>query len=150
MNTLFENEFFNTLRISEFERLDAQNHIYLDYTGGNLYPKSLLEKHFEELQNSILGNPHSGNPSSMLSTIKVESARQKVLDFFNAEDYFCVFTQNASASLKIIGEGYPFSEGSTFLLMADNHNSVNGIREFCNQKRGQVVYVPVQFEDLTI
>lgn len=150
MMTLYENDFFNQLRSREFGRLDEQHHIYLDYTGGNLYPKSIVEKHCETLQNSILGNPHSGNPSSLLSTERVEAARTKVLEYFKANDYYCVFTQNASASLKIIGEGYPFSHESTFLLMADNHNSVNGIREFCNQKGGRVVYVPVQFEDLMI
>jgi selenocysteine lyase/cysteine desulfurase len=150
MKTLFENDFFNQLRNKEFDRLDKEHHVYLDYTGGNLYPKSLVEKHCADLQNSILGNPHSGNPSSMLSTERVESARAKVIEYFKADDYFCVFTQNASASLKIIGEGYPFSSESTFLLMADNHNSVNGIREFCSHKGGRVVYVPVQYEDLMI
>ncbi len=150
MTTIYENDFFNQLRSKEFGRLDDQHHVYLDYTGGNLYPKSLVEKHCETLQNSILGNPHSGNPSSMLSTERVEAARAKVIEYFKADDYFCVFTQNASASLKIIGEGYPFSSESTFLLMADNHNSVNGIREFCAHKGGRVVYVPVQYEDLMI
>ncbi len=150
MTTLFEDLFFEELRRKDFARLDEQHHVYLDYTGGNLYPQSLLDKHFADLKNAVLGNPHSANPSSMLSTQRVEAARKKVIEYFNADDYFCVFTQNASASLKIIGEGYPFNNSSTFLLMADNHNSVNGIREFCTHRGGKVVYAPVQYEDLMI
>ena len=36
--------------------------------------------------------------------------------------------------MKIVGESYPFNEKSHFLLLADNHNSVNGIRQFCLSK----------------
>lgn len=150
MTTLYENEYFEDLREKEFSRLDEQHHVYLDYTGGNLHPKSLVEEHCKVLNESIFGNPHSGNPSSMLSTKLVEAAREKVLEYFNALDYYCVFTQNASASLKIIGEGYPFDENSEFLLLADNHNSVNGIREFCTKRGGTVSYVPVDVQDLSI
>lgn len=150
MSQLYENEYFEHLRKTEYARLDELHHVYLDYTGGNLHPKSLVEQHCKSLNENIFGNPHSGNPSSMLSTQLVESARQKVLDYFHAEDYFCVFTQNASASLKIIGEGYPFDQHSQFLLLADNHNSVNGIREFCTKKGGRVQYIPVDVKDLTI
>ena len=34
--------------------------------------------------------------------------------------------------------------------MCDNHNSVNGIREYCLKKRGTSKYIPVQYEDLQI
>lgn len=150
MSELYDNRFFEDLRRREFSRLDENHHVYLDYTGGNLHPKSLVEQHCKSLNEYIFGNPHSGNPSSMLSTQLIEAARQKILDYFKAEDYFCVFTANASGSLKIIGEGYPFDEKSTFILLADNHNSVNGIREFCSKKGGVVKYIPVDVKDLTI
>lgn len=144
------NSIFETLRKEEFSRLDAQGHAYLDYTGGNLYPASLVMKHQRLLLENTFGNPHSTNPTSQKATDLVDEARKKVISFFNAEDYICVFTQNASGALKIIGESYPFNETSTFLILADNHNSVNGIREFCNAKRGTTKYVPVQYEDLEI
>ncbi len=41
-----------------------------------------------------------------------------------------VFTANASHALKLVGESYPFAAGDQLLLTFDNHNSVNGIREF--------------------
>ena len=45
-------------------------------------------------------------------------------------EYTAVFTLNASGALKLVGESYPFAPGGRLLLTVDNHNSVNGIREF--------------------
>lgn len=142
--------FFNDLIEKQYGRLAKNGQVYLDYTGGNLYAQSQIDQHFELLKSNVLGNPHSTNPTSKLSTELVEASRAKVLDYFKASDYFCVFTQNASASLKIIGETYPFCENSALLLLADNHNSVNGIREFSSKKNGSFEYCPIQYEDLRI
>lgn len=147
---LAHNDFFEILRNVEYKRLDSNKQVYLDYTGGNLYAKSQILEHQDLLINNILGNPHSTNPTSQLSTNLVEQARQKVIDFFNAEDYYCIFTQNASNALKIVGESYPFNQKSHFLLLADNHNSVNGIRQFCLSKGGKVTYSPIYYQDLKI
>jgi len=147
---VLDDEFFNHLRATEYSRIDEGNHTYLDFTGGNLYAKSQVIKHQELLLNNVFGNPHSTNPTSKLATKLVEEARAKVLDFFNAKDYYCVFTANASAALKILGESFPFNEKSTFLLFSDNHNSVNGIREFCHSKKAKSKYIPVHYEDLQI
>jgi molybdenum cofactor sulfurtransferase len=100
------------------------------------------------LSNNILGNSHSTNTSSKLSTQLVEEARQEVLRYFNAEDYYCIFTSNASNVLKIVGESYPFSPSARFMLLSDNHNSVNGIREFCIAKGGNLLYAPIYHDDL--
>jgi molybdenum cofactor sulfurtransferase len=145
-----DDPFFVNLRRTEYRRLDETGNIYLDYTGGNLYPESLILAYQELLLNNVLGNPHSSNPTSRLSTELVEAARKRVIDFFNAGDYICIFTQNASGALKIVGESYPFDDATTLLMLADNHNSVNGIREFCISKGGKSTYVPVQYEDLRI
>jgi molybdenum cofactor sulfurtransferase len=142
--------FFNNLRKEEYTRLDRSGHVYLDFTGGNLYPESLLLQHFSQLQQSVYGNPHSTNPASQLSEKLVNEARKNVLQFFNARDYYCVFTSNASEALHIIGECYPFSPESHLLLTTDNHNSVNGIREYCRNKGGYFTYSPMNTEDLTI
>lgn len=147
---LAHDSYFNELIDREFSRLKRTNNTYLDYTGGNLYAQSQLDKHHSLLADNVFGNPHSTNPTSVLATELVEASRQKVLDFFNANDYYCVFTSNASAALKIVGECYPFNENSNLLLLADNHNSVNGIREYCRKKGGKFKYCPVQYEDLMI
>jgi len=136
------------LRAREFARLDEGGHVYLDYTGSGLYAESLIRAHAELLYHSVLGNPHSENPTSLASTHKVEKARQKVREFFNADaaEYEVVFTPNASGALKLVGESYPFGEGSRYVLIADNHNSVNGIREFAKARGAEVSYVPLNGE----
>ncbi len=142
--------FFNALRKKNYERLDKQKHIYLDYTGGNLYAESQLDEHFKMLRENTFGNPHSTNPTSKSATKLVEDARQKVIDFFNATDYYCVFTPNASGALKIVGECYPFNHNGHFLLLSDNHNSVNGIREYCVNAGGTHECIPMNYTDLSI
>lgn len=142
--------FFSELRKKEYSRIDANSETYLDFTGGNLYPVSLVKQHQEFLANNVFGNPHSINPTSIRSSGLISQARRKVLHFFNAEDYVCVFTQNATNALRIVGESYPFDADSEYILLSDNHNSVNGIREYCKNKGGTVTYVPVQYNDLQI
>lgn len=138
------------LRATEFSRLDEQHHVYLDYTGGGLYGASQIAAHGEFMTNGVFGNPHSGNPASLDMTGHVEATRLKVLEFFNAspDEYTVVFTLNASGALKLVGEAYPFRKGGCFALSADNHNSVNGIREFAANKNADVVYVPLDGEDM--
>ncbi len=140
------------LRAREFSRLDRLGHVYVDYTGGSLFGDSQIRKHAEFLSGSVLGNPHSTNPTSALSTEKVASCRRRVLGFFNAdpEEYVLIFTSNASGALKLVGESYPFSEGSQFLLTFDNHNSVVGIRAFDRVRRASTRYLPVEPPDLRV
>jgi selenocysteine lyase/cysteine desulfurase len=132
--------------------LDRLGHIYLDYTAGNLSPISLLNRHAEFLRDHLLGNPHSSNAESVLSSAILEQARLSVLQFFNAdpEEYTVVFTANATQALKLVGEAYPFDESGEYLLTFDNHNSVNGIREFCRSKRCRVSYVPITLPDMRV
>lgn len=144
-------EKFDAIRTNEYPQLDKAGHVYLDYTGGNLYSKWQLQKHLSFLETNVMGNPHSTNPTSMVSTGYVEATRKAILDYFNAgDDYFCVFTSNATQALKIVGESYPFDHNSHFLLLFDNHNSVNGIREFAKRKGAGFEYCPVYLEDLRI
>ncbi|CAG0995053.1 partial molybdenum cofactor sulfurtransferase, partial [Anaerolineae bacterium] len=133
------------LRARDYARLDEHQHVYLDYTGGSLYSVSQLQSHMRLLNQGVYGNPHSINPSSLASTELDESARAYVLRYFNAnpDDYVVIFTPNASGALKLLGESYPFAPNSQFLLMFDNHNSVNGIREFALRRGAAVTYVPV-------
>ncbi|MBL0146944.1 MAG: aminotransferase class V-fold PLP-dependent enzyme [Chitinophagaceae bacterium] len=148
-NTDNSNLIIEELRKNEYSKLDEQQHVYLDFTGGSLFSSVQLQEHMAFLQNTILGNPHSTNPTSQLATKYVDEARNYVLNYFNAaQDYCCVFTQNASAALKIVGECYPFDSNSVFALTFDNHNSVNGIRVFAKNKGAQIKYCPVFIEDL--
>ena len=138
------------LRQSEYARLDEQDHVYVDYTGAGLYAESQIRAHHELLRGGVFGNPHSDNPTSRASTELAERARAAILSFVGAspDDYTVVFTANASAALKLVGEAYPFTDRSRFLLTADNHNSVNGIREFARASGAEVTYLPLSAPDL--
>ena len=79
----------------------------------------------------------------MLSDSHIKAARVAVLDLFDApsNEYVCVFTSNATGALKLVGEAYPFSNGSSYVLPADCHNSVNGIRRFAHSAGAEVQYL---------
>jgi selenocysteine lyase/cysteine desulfurase len=136
---------FASLRRREYGRLDAAGHVYLDYTGGGLHAECQIEAHHELLRHTVLGNPHSNNPSSLAATTLVEQTRDEVCQFFHAppDDYLCIFTANATGALKLVGESYRFEPGGAFALTFDNHNSVNGIREFARRRGATVRYVPI-------
>ena len=133
------------LRRREFSRLESLGHIYLDYTGGGLYAESQVRRHLDLLIGEVFGNPHSSNPTSRQTTELIERCRRRVLDYFRAspEEYGVIFTANASNALKLVGESYPFRPGDRFLLTFDNHNSVNGLREFDRAHGAETTYVPV-------
>jgi molybdenum cofactor sulfurtransferase len=144
-------ESLDTLRASEYSRLDAGHHAYLDYTGGGLYAESQIRDHAAMLTREVCGNPHSGSRASATTTRLVEDTRRDVLAYFNAtQNYSAVFTQNATAALKLVGESYAFAPGGRYLLTTDNHNSVNGIREFARAKGASVDYAPITLPDLRI
>jgi molybdenum cofactor sulfurtransferase len=125
--------------------------VYLDYTGGGLHADSQVSEHAELLAQNVFGNPHSASPSSTAMTNAVERARAKVLDYFNGSgEYTAVFTLNASGALKLVGESYPFAPGGRLLLTVDNHNSVNGIREFARARGAAVDYAPLTVPELRI
>ena len=140
------------LRTTEYASLDVGEHVYLDYTGGGLYAETQVQRHHKLLSEHVFGNPHSTNPSSLAATQLVEHAREYVLKFFNANsaEYDVIFTANASGALKLVGESYPFAKGGHYLLTFDNHNSVNGIREFAHARGAEVTYIPVALPNMRV
>jgi selenocysteine lyase/cysteine desulfurase len=140
--------FFAQLRVDEFARLDAGGHAYLDFTGSALYAERQVRAHAELLSRVVLGNPHSENPASHESTRLIEFARAQVLRFLDApaEDYAVIFTANASAAIKLVAESFPFGKDASLVLTADNHNSMNGIREYARNAAAPVHYLPLDGE----
>ena len=138
------------LRATEYSYLDAGGHTYLDYTGAGLAADAQLRAHTERLRAGCFGNPHSDNPTSSASTRLIEQARNAVLSYFNAaaDEYAVIFTQNATGACRLVGESYQFRPLSRFVLTADNHNSVNGIREFARTSGAATRYVPLAPADL--
>ena len=142
----------DALREADYARLDKQGHIYLDYTGGGLYAESQIQAHMTQLTDNVYGNPHSLNPTSLAATEITESARHYVLNYLNADpdDYVVIFTANASGALKLVGESYPFKDNGQYLLTYDNHNSVNGIREYARCCDSKITYAPIDSDTLRL
>jgi len=140
------------LRASEYSYLDEGGHIYLDYTGAGLAARSQVREHASRLCAGCYGNPHSHNPTSTASTLLVEQARGAVLRYFNttAQDYAVIFTPNATGACRLVGEAYPFRRQTRFVLTADNHNSVHGIREFAKAGGARVRYVALTAPELRV
>jgi selenocysteine lyase/cysteine desulfurase len=140
------------LRATEYSYLDAGGHVYLDYTGAGLPAQAQLNAHAERMHGRCFGNPHSENPTSTASTELIERARLAVLAYFNAppDKYAAIFTPNATGACRLVGEAYPFGSRTRLVLTADNHNSVNGIREFARSRGAITKYVPFCSPELRI
>jgi selenocysteine lyase/cysteine desulfurase len=131
------------IRAREFARLG--DHAYLDYTGSALYGESQLRKHQALLEQGLFGNPHSDSSASRASTEIIDAARRRVLRFFDVDEstHEVCFTANTSGAIKLVAEGYPFADGASLALSVDNHNSVNGIREYARRAGAAVRYLPL-------
>ncbi|GAO18638.1 uncharacterized protein UV8b_03383 [Ustilaginoidea virens] len=142
----------DVLRLTEYNYLDQQKHIYLDYTGAGLAARHQFAAHKARLESATFGNPHSENPTSQCATGLVELARKRVLAHLNAspEVYQVIFTPNATGAAKLVGESYPFSKRSRLVLTSDNHNSLNGIRQYARRAASRTDYIPLNPKDLRI
>ena len=132
---------FAELRDREFARLGS--HAYLDYTGSALYGESQIRAHHALLQSALFGNPHSEHAPSRASADVMNASRDLVLEFLDVDDstHDVVFTANTTAAIKLVGESYPFSPETSFMLSVDNHNSVNGVREYARRAGAPITYV---------
>ena len=139
---------FAALRAREFSRLDAAGEAYLDFTGAALYAESHVQAHADRLRAAVLGNPHSDSPASLRSTDNLDAVRTLTLELVDADprDYVVILTANASGAMRLVGESFPFAATSRLVLSADNHNSVNGIREYARARGASVTYIGLDAE----
>lgn len=136
------------LRGREFARLDESGIAYLDYTGSALHADRQLARYFAALRTGVLGNPHSESVPSRAATAVIDDARRRVLRFLDADpaQYVVIFTANCSAAIKLVAESYPFTRHTAVVLSADNHNSMNGMREFARRNGASVTQIPLDSE----
>jgi selenocysteine lyase/cysteine desulfurase len=126
---------FTEWRQRELSRVVRSGVTYLDYTGAALYPESLVRADTARLMDEVLGNPHSEHGPSRASSEGVAAARSALLEFLHADpsEYAVILTPNTTGACRIVAESFPFGRRSAVLLSADNHNSVNGIREYARR-----------------
>lgn len=136
---------FAALRRGEFARLDEQGHCYLDYTGSALHGASQVQAHMRLLETGLFGNPHAESSTARASTRIIEQARAAVLRFLDVDEssHVVCFTANSSAAIKLVAESYPFGAGRNLVLSADNHNSINGIREYARAAGAALRVLPL-------
>jgi selenocysteine lyase/cysteine desulfurase len=137
---------FDDLRALEFARLGE--HAYLDYTGSALYAESQLRAHHAILESGLFGNPHSDSTPARASSAVIDNARRRVLQFFDVDEttHDLVFTANTTAAIKLVAESYPFSASTACVLAADNHNSINGVREYARRAGAALRVLPLDDE----
>ncbi|KAL4916153.1 pyridoxal phosphate-dependent transferase [Aspergillus aurantiobrunneus] len=116
---------------------------YLDHAGSTVYARSLIRSYALDLQTNLYGNPHSDNTPSRVSGARVDAIRVQLLRFFGAspDDFDLVFTANATASIKLVGDcmsNYAGSHhssssskrcGFNYVYHQDSHTSLVGLRE---------------------
>jgi len=140
------------LRTTEYDYLDSQDHVYLDFTGSGLAAAAQIRHHNQRVARTLYGNPHSANPTSAAATEAVERTRGRILAHLNASpaEYTVIFTPNATGAARLVGEAYPFDRTTRLVLTADNHNSINGLREYAGARGATTTYVPLQQPDLRV
>jgi molybdenum cofactor sulfurtransferase len=138
----YKNDTLDRIRTTQFPNLGTST-VYVDWTGAAISPNVLLEKHFAFLKENVIGNPHSHHAPSSLAMHEINETREDILRYFHADpaEYEVIFTSNATGAILLL-QHYKF-EGGELLLTADNHNSVNGLREIAKRKGAVVRYSPI-------
>jgi selenocysteine lyase/cysteine desulfurase len=139
---------FAKLRAEEFARLDERGLAYLDYTGSALPAARQIVGYGELLAGAVFGNPHAESGPSRLSTATLDHVRALLLAQLDADpsEYAVCFTANATSAVKLVAESYPFAPDGAYALAADNHNSLNGVREYGRRAASEIVYLPLTAE----
>jgi selenocysteine lyase/cysteine desulfurase len=137
--------FFEDLRAREFARLDRAGVAYLDFAASGQHAASQAIAYANFLADGVFGNPHSEHQPSRDSSAAIAAAREALLDAvgLSAEDYAVCFTANTSAAIKLVAEAWPFGPRRGLILSQDNHNSVNGMREFARRAGAPVQMLPL-------
>jgi selenocysteine lyase/cysteine desulfurase len=139
-----DTDFFRDLRRREFARLDRAGVAYLDYTGSALHADSQRRAYDRLLEDGVFGNPHSAHAASTASARVIEAARARIRAMLDAGDEYVVcFTANTSGAVRLVAEAYPFGPDVPLVLSADNHNSVNGVREYARRCGAAVEHLPL-------
>jgi selenocysteine lyase/cysteine desulfurase len=137
--------YFEDLRAREFSRLDRRGITYLDYAASGLYGASQAAAYADLLADGVFGNPHSEHRPSRDSMVAIDATRTALLQAIglSAGEYAVCFTANTSAAIKLVAEAWPFAPRRGLVLSQDNHNSVNGIREYARTAGATVSVLPL-------
>ncbi|CAK5279900.1 unnamed protein product [Mycena citricolor] len=143
---------FHALRSAEYPSLHGTT--FLDYAASAPAPVSTIRALADAVSTTLFSNPHSRAPASVASSLEIEQCRGRILeDLFGLDeaqraDWDVVFTSGATASLKLVGESFPWGRGTKYVYLKTSHTSLVGIRG-CALACGAEV-LPVSVEDVPV
>ncbi|KAJ7124827.1 molybdenum cofactor sulfurase [Mycena crocata] len=118
---------------------------YLDYAASPPSPLSTFHRFSEKIVTTLYSNPHSRSTSSVATSIEIEQCRGQVLeDLFglstavSRSQWDVVFTAGATASMKLVGDAFPWQERSKYCYLQQSHTSLVGIRG-CALSQGALI-----------
>ena len=103
-------------------------------------PRASCTAHNELLDSVVYGNPHADHAPIETQhrsarrrprTPAVAPRRRSGWSMSSASP------ANATGAVKLVGESYPFGPSGAYVLSADNHNSLNGVREYARRAAAQ-------------
>lgn len=120
------------VRAEDYDYLDSGGHVYLDYAGSGLPAQWQLRAGVDPPGRHAPPVSAEVCPMSPASSRAVDRTRERVLAHFRAspDEYTVIFTGSATGACRMVGEAYPFRPGRRFVQLVDNHDAVNGVREF--------------------
>ncbi|ORY80683.1 pyridoxal phosphate-dependent transferase, partial [Leucosporidium creatinivorum] len=125
-------EGFEKQRVTEYPALKET--VYLDHAASAPAPPAAVQAFLGDISTTLYSNPHSRSPSSAQTGIAIDRIRSRVLaELFglsseNSKEWDVVFTAGATASLKLVGDGFRWQEGARFRYLKQSHTSLVGIR----------------------
>ncbi|KAG6827921.1 hypothetical protein H0H92_009963 [Tricholoma furcatifolium] len=118
---------FADLLVTEYPALTV---VHLDHAASPPPPISAISAFTSTLTTNLYSNPHSHVPTNQA----IDAMRSRVMHVLfrlshkDQEHWDLVWTSGTTASLKIIAEHFPWSDGARYRYLRESHTSLVGIR----------------------
>lgn len=131
-------------RLDDIRKEYESEGVYLDNAAMPLTPSSLIYKSADFLAKTPMVNPHSNNALSHQTSGLINEVRQRALSLLgtSTQEYALVFTANATAAAKLVGECV-----ENYMYLVDSHTSMVGIRGYTNNFK-PVHDIPAHLDEL--
>lgn len=102
----------------------------MDAAGAALYQKQQVDDYTSFLKKNLLCNTHSVSECADMSEMQIQSARQQVLKFLNANssEYITLFYKSTTNAVQNLAQWFRVSNESKFIYGRTAHNSIIGMR----------------------
>lgn len=137
------------IRQKDFPLFDALSRVYLDNTATSQEPQSVKDRMHEYRKNHLRGSNHSENSREASEyQARNEEARQKIWEFFKADNYLIGFTGGTTDTSNFIASRFPFDKGDTLVLTDMEHNSqILTARNLAARAGAEIFFIPVSLPE---